>query len=297
VKFALGENVKRSNMTTANNRYPRTRMGVEQLVRDAFGAARDYQRGWEVFNVSGKGIPPRVDLELEALAEIITGKRLIHCHSYRQDEILALMRTCEQFGVRVAVFQHVLEGYKIADAIAKHGAGGSSFSDWWAYKYEVIDAIPYAGSLMHDAGMVVSFNSDDAELGRRLNLEAAKAMKYGNVPEEEALKFVTLNPAKQLRVDQYVGSLEPGKQADLVVWSGSPLSTLSRCEQTWIDGRRYFDRDEDQELRKRDRRMRVALIQKILGGTESMADADDASPRARDVWRHDESCRACDCIK
>jgi N-acetylglucosamine-6-phosphate deacetylase len=294
VKFALGENVKRSSSETST-RYPRTRMGVEQVVKDAFSAAKDYQRAWEQYNATKKGIPPRVDLELEALDEIVSGKRLIHCHSYRQDEILALLRTCEHFGVKIATFQHVLEGYKIADAIAKHGAGGSTFSDWWAYKFEVYDAIPYNGSLMRDAGVVVSFNSDDAELARRLNLEAAKAVKYGGVSEEEALKFVTLNPAKQLKIDQYVGSIETGKHADLVVWSGSPLSTLGRCEQTWIDGRRYFDRGEDQEMRKANARMRAALVQKILSGAEAMADAGEGEARPRDLWVHDQSCGACEC--
>jgi N-acetylglucosamine-6-phosphate deacetylase len=303
VKFALGENVKRSNSDTptragaAPPRYPLSRMGVEQLVRDAFSAARDYRRAWDQFKASGgKGIPPRVDLELEALAEIVEGRRMIHCHSYRQDEILALVRTCEQFGVKVATFQHVLEGYKVADALAKHGAGGSTFSDWWAYKYEAWDAIPYNGALMREAGVTVSFNSDDAELARRLNTEAAKSEKYGGVPEEEALKFVTLNPAKQLKIDAYVGSIEPGKHADLVVWSGSPLSGLSRCEQTWVDGRRYFDRREDQEMRKQNQSMRAALVQKILTGGEKPGDEDEREPRPRDAWKHDhEENRACDC--
>jgi N-acetylglucosamine-6-phosphate deacetylase len=242
VKFALGENVKRSNFEGRGPvRYPASRMGVEQLVRDAFQSAREYRRSWDQYKATGKGIPPRVDLEMEALWEIVSGQRMIHCHSYRQDEILALMRTCESFGVKVAVFQHVLEGYKVADVMARHGAAGSSFADWWAYKQEAWDAIPYDGALMREAGVLVSFNSDDAELARRLNLEAAKAMKYGGVPEEEALKFVTLNPARQLRIDQYVGSIEPGKSADLVVWSASPLSTLSACEQTWVAGRGYFE--------------------------------------------------------
>ena len=298
VKFALGENVKQSNSSgarTGPSRYPASRMGVEQLVRDAFQAARDYRRSWDEYKVSGKGIPPRVDLELEALWEIVSGRRMIHCHSYRQDEILAFMRTCEAFGVKVAVFQHVLEGYKVADVMAKHGAAGSSFADWWAYKYEAWDAIPYDGALMHGAGVLVSFNSDDAELARRLNLEAAKAVKYGGVPEEEALKFVTLNPAKQLKVDQYVGSIEPGKSADLVVWSGSPLSTLSACEQTWVDGRRYFDRAEDSEMRKKNAAMRTALVQKILGAGETMDDGEEREPRPRDVWSQHEDHAACDC--
>jgi len=274
-------------------------MGVDQVVRDSFNAAKDYRRSWDEFESGGsKGIPPRVDLELEALSEIVAGRRLIHCHSYRQDEILALMRTCEQFGVKVATFQHVLEGYKIADAIARHGAGGSTFSDWWAYKFEVYDAIPYNGALMRGAGVVVSYNSDDAELARRLNLEAAKAVKYGGVPEEEALKFVTLNPARQLRIDGSVGSIEVGKDADLVLWSASPLSGLSRCEQTWVDGRRYFDRQEDQDLRKKGASMRAALVQKILTGGEPMAaDEDEAQrePRPRELWRQDEDGAACDC--
>jgi imidazolonepropionase-like amidohydrolase len=225
----------------------------------------------------------------------VSGRRMIHCHSYRQDEILAFMRTCEQFGVTVGVFQHVLEGYKVADVMARHGAAGSSFADWWAYKYEAWDAIPYDGALMHEAGVLVSFNSDDAELARRLNLEAAKAVKYGSVPEEEALKFVTLNPAKQLKVDPYVGSIEPGKHADLVVWSGSPLSTLSVCEQTWVDGRWYFDRGEDREMRKRNGEMRTALVQKILGGGEPMDDGEEREPRPRDVWGNHEDCRAGEC--
>ncbi len=170
--------------------------------------------------------------------------------------------------MQIGTFQHVLEGYKVADAIARHGAGGSSFSDWWAYKFEVYDAIPYNGALLHNAGVVVSFNSDNAELARRLNLEAAKAVKYGGVEPDEALKFVTLNPARQLRIDQYVGSLEAGKDADLVVWSASPLSTYSRCEQTWVDGRRYFDLAEDKEARRRAAELRAKLVQRVLASGE-----------------------------
>ena len=281
IKFALGENVKQSNWgTRVTNRYPQTRMGVEQLVRDAFEAARQYRKDWDAWNRTKVGLPPRVDLELDALAEVVEGKRLIHCHSYRQDEILALLRTCESFGVKIGTFQHVLEGYKVADAIAKHGAGGSSFSDWWAYKWEVFDAIPYNGALLHNAGVVVSFNSDNAELARHLNLEAAKAVKYGGVPPEEALKFVTLNPARQLKIDSRVGSLEVGKDADLVVWSASPLSTYSRCEQTWVDGRRYFDIEEDKHLRSAAAELRARLVQRILAsGEESEKPGDDQKDR------------------
>ncbi len=285
IKFALGENVKQSNWGERyTTRYPQSRMGVEQIMRDEFNAARDYRRRAEAYLRQPSGLPPRVDLELEAVAEILEGRRLIHCHSYRQDEILTLLRTCEEFGVRIGTLQHILEGYKVADAIARHGAGGSSFSDWWAYKFEVIDAIPYNGALMHNAGVIVSFNSDDAELARRLNLEAAKAVKYGRVPPAEALKFVTLNPAKQLRIDEWVGSLEPGKHADLAVWSGSPLSVYSRCEQTWIDGRKYFDRATDASARQRADEMRAALVQRILASGDDPAGPGDSRTARRVQW-------------
>ncbi|MFN0018438.1 MAG: amidohydrolase family protein [Pirellulaceae bacterium] len=292
VKFALGENVKQSNWGEKfTSRYPQSRMGVEQIIRDAFSAAKDYQRQQEKWAAEHVGLPPRRDLELDALAEVVSGKRWIHCHSYRQDEILALIRVCDDHKIKIGTLQHILEGYKVADAMAKHGVMGSSFSDWWAYKFEVFDAIPYNGSLMHNAGVVVSFNSDDQELARHLNHEAAKAVKYGGVPEEEALKFVTLNPAKQLRIDQYVGSLEPGKQADFVLWSSSPLSTLSRCEQTWVDGRKYFDRAEDQAGRLERDKMRTALMRKILESGQDAGDGKDKTDDESDLWpRHDEFC-------
>lgn len=270
IKFALGENVKQSNWGERfNTRYPQTRMGVEQLVRDEFTTAREYEQRWKDWNHSHKGIPPRRDLELDAIVEVLNGKRLIHCHSYRQDEILALMRTCEDFGVRIQTFQHILEGYKVADVMARHGVGGSSFSDWWAYKIEVYDAIPYNGVLMHDQGVVVSFNSDDSELARRLYLEAAKAMKYGGVPEQEALKFVTINSARQMGIDNRVGSIEVGKDADLAVWSHSPLSIMTVCMQTWIDGRKYFDREEDKQIHARDEKWKAELVQKVLAAGDS----------------------------
>ncbi len=265
IKFALGENVKQSNWGDRfTTRYPQTRMGVEQIIRDEFRAAQDYEKAFERAKKNPNLIPPRRDLELDAISEILHGTRLVHSHSYRQDEILMLIRVADDFGFRVATFQHVLEGYKIAEAIAKHGAGASTFSDWWAYKFEVIDAIPYNGTLMHDAGVVVSFNSDSDELARRLNTEAAKAVKYGGLSEVEALKFVTINPAKQLHIDNRVGSIEVGKDADFVIWSGSPLSSLSVCEQTWIDGRKYFDRDEDRLMNARIEKERAELIQKVL---------------------------------
>ena len=241
IKFALGENVKQSNWTERQSRFPQTRMGVPTFYVNRFTAARQYLDAWAEYRRKG-GVPPRTNLELEALGEILNGTRFIHCHSYRGDEILAFLRVCESFNVRVATLQHVLEGYKVADEIARHGAGGSCFTDWWAYKFEVWDAIPYAGSLMHARGVNVSFNSDSSELARRMYLEAAKAVKYGGTSETEALKFVTLNPAKQLGVDKWVGSLEVGKDADFALWSHSPLAYNTVCEQTWIEGRKYFDR-------------------------------------------------------
>lgn len=266
VKFALGENVKRSNFSPPSGspiRYPATRMGVEQIIRDRFKAAQDYERAWKEWERDKARIPPRRDLELEAIVEMLSGKRLIHAHCYRQDEILMLLRVAEDFGIRIATLQHVLEGYKVAEAIAKHGAGASSFSDWWAYKMEAWDAIPGNGPLMHKQGVLVSYNSDNSQLATRLNWEAAKALEFG-IPEEEALSFVTLNPAKQLRIDNRVGSIEAGKDADIAIWSGHPLSTLTKCEQTWIDGRKYFDLKDDEAARKEIQRQRAVLVQKIL---------------------------------
>ncbi|MDG1896512.1 MAG: amidohydrolase family protein [Fuerstiella sp.] len=294
VKFALGENVKQSNWGDEyTTRYPQTRMGVQQIFRDSFQAAQEYAARMDAWHKNHRGLPPRRDLELDALREIVEGDRWIHCHSYRQDEILALIRVLNEYEITIGTFQHILEGYKVADEMAKHGAMGSAFSDWWAYKFEVYDAIPYGGALMHKAGVVVSFNSDDAELATRLNQEAAKAVKYGGVSPADALKFVTLNPARQLRIDQYVGSLEVGKHADLAVWNGPPLSNYSRCEQTWIDGALHFDRDEDEAHRQRIAEMRNTLIQKILTSGEKMRGVgeDDDDPSA--LWpRHDEFCHA-----
>ncbi|NQV15031.1 amidohydrolase family protein, partial [bacterium] len=269
IKFALGENVKQSNWgDDVNTRYPQTRMGVEQILRDAFTRARDYKKNWQEYDKKSKWrttlIPPRKDLELDALVEVLEGKRLVHCHSYRQDEILMLTRVAEDFGFTVRTFQHVLEGYKIAERIAEHGAGASTFSDWWAYKFEVYDAIPYNGALMHAAGVLMSFNSDSYELARRMNLEAAKGVKYGGMSEIDALNAITINPAKQLGIDKWVGSLEEGKDADFVVWTGHPLSTQSVCDETWIDGRQYFSLKKDAELLARDKVIRQLLTQKIL---------------------------------
>ncbi len=296
IKFALGENPKQSNWGDRyTSRYPQTREGVEQIIRDEFRAALDYERTWKDYQSGKMKIPPRRDLRLDAIAEILHGKRIIHCHSYRQDEIEMLMRVAEEFGFRVGTFQHVLEGYKVADQMAAHGAMGSTFSDWWAYKFEVYDAIPYNGALMHDEGVVVSFNSDSDELARRLNTEAAKAVKYGGVSQEEALKFVTINPAKQMHVEKRVGSLEAGKDADFVVWSGNPLSTYSICEQTWIDGKKYFDRDEDRKMNEEVTRERSTLIQKILQSNKSGAGGGKVTASSEESYRSDEkepySCR------
>ncbi|MEM9366852.1 MAG: amidohydrolase family protein [Planctomycetota bacterium] len=294
IKFALGENVKRNT-----SRYPNTRMGVEQLLRDQLLAARQYDAVRVAYEQGKRDrLPVRRDLQLDALAEIQRGERWIHCHSYRQDEILATLAVLEEFNIQIGTLQHILEGYKVADAMARHGAMGSSFSDWWAYKFEVFDAIPYNGILMHDAGVVVSFNSDFAELGRHLNTEAAKAVKYGGLEPQEALKFVTLNPAKQLRIDERVGSLEVGKDADLVIWSGPPLSTTSRCEQTWIDGKCYFSLKKASGMQQRDQELRRRLIQSVLIGDDrssSIASSDASTAKAEapeeQRWkRYDEYC-------
>lgn len=264
IKFALGENVKGANWGDGS-RYPQTRMGVEQVLRDAFTAARAYAAGWAQWRSAGARAPePRRDLQYEALVEILERRRLIHVHSYRADEILMFTQVAREFGLEVAAFQHVLEGYKVADSIAGIGAGASTFSDWWAYKMEVMDAVPSNAAMLHRQGVLTSLNSDSNELARRLNTEAAKAVKYGALTPQEALALVTLNPAKQLRIEARTGTLEPGKDADFVIWSGPPLSTFSRVEQTWIEGRRYFDLDADRELRasavqERQRLMGLAL--------------------------------------
>ncbi len=253
IKFALGENPKGSNWQTPRPRYPQTRMGVSALIRERFLAARDYRRRQKEAEAARKRgetvMPVRTDYQLEAIAEVLEGKRAIHAHSYVKQEILDLIRICEEFGVKIGTFQHVLEGYKVADEIAAHGAGASSFTDWWAYKFEVYDAIPYSPALMRERGVLVTLNSDSDELARRMSLEAAKVVKYGGVPRQEALKMVTFNAAKQLGVEKRVGSLDPGKDADFVLWSGDPLDTRTVCLQTWIDGRKYFDRDEDRKAR------------------------------------------------
>ena len=278
IKFALGENV-----TRPRGRYPNTRMGVEALLRDSFREAREYatkQSDYAALTDEQRAITmaPRRDLQLECLAEILAGKRLIHCHSYRQDEILMLLRLAEEFNFRIGTFQHVLEGYKVADLIAKHGAGASTFSDWWAYKMEVMDAVPFNGAMMHDVGVVVSFNSDSDEMARRMNMEAAKAMKYGDCTAVEALKFVTLNPAKQLRIDKRVGSLEVGKDGDFVIWSGEPLSSFSVADSTWIEGACYYDRANERVLRERDLKLRARLLELAVAEGEKSGNIKTVEP-------------------
>ncbi len=287
IKFALGENVKQSNAGDRNTtRFPQTRMGVGTFYINRFTAARHYASEWQRWRDAGQQAPaPRRDLELEALAEILQGSRLIHCHSYRQDEILAFLRTMEAFNVRVATLQHILEGYKVADEIARHGAGASAFADWWAYKFEVLDAIPYAGSLMHQRGVLVSFNSDSSDHARRLNFEAAKAVKYGGTPEPDALRFVTTNPARQLRIDHRVGALAPGLDADFVLWSGNPLDSSSTCLETWIEGARYFSRAREAARVADLREEHAALVAKARKASKGAAKPDNASPAKADAAR------------
>jgi len=268
IKFALGENVKRAGGT---GRFPQTRMGVEQVYYDAFIRAKEYQKTKETFaGLSEKQksktgtTAPRIDLELETLSEILNQQRFISCHSYIQSEIMMLMTVGDSMGFRVNTFTHILEGYKVADKMKKHGAGGSTFSDWWAYKFEVNDAIPYNGAIMHKQGITVAFNSDDAEMGRRLNQEAAKAVKYGGVSEEEALKFVTLNPAKLLHLDDKMGSIKVGKDACVVLWSDNPLSIYAKVEKTIIDGVVYYDSEQDEARQKANATEKARIIEKML---------------------------------
>ncbi|GGG48919.1 periplasmic amidohydrolase [Croceivirga lutea] len=257
IKFALGENVKQSNWSSYS-RFPQTRMGVEQVMVNYFQRAKEY----DALKKSGK--PYRVDEELETLAEILNGERFISCHSYVQSEINMLMKVAEKFNFRINTFTHILEGYKVADKMKEHGVGGSTFSDWWAYKYEVKDAIPYNAAIMASQGVTVAINSDDREMSRRLNQEAGKTMKYGGVDEIEAWKMVTLNPAKLLHIDNKVGSIEEGKDADLVLWTDYPLSVYAKAEKTIIDGAVYFDKDLDEAQRAAIQKERAELTQMML---------------------------------
>lgn len=288
IKFALGENVKQSNWgADYDSRYPQTRMGVEQFFYDNFYRARTYGQDKRIAAArkkhekkkrrrrkeETKHAPFRTDLQLEALLEILIGKRYITCHSYVQSEIIMLLNVADSMGFDVNTFTHGLEAYKVADKIKAHGAAVSTFSDWWAYKYEVKDAIPFNAAILNAEGVLVAINSDDAEMGRRLNQEAAKTIKYGGVSEEEALKMITLNPARMLHIDQYVGSISPGKDADFVIWSGHPLSVYSKAEQTYIDGIKYFDRSADAVRQKRLQRERARITRLMREAVEAGAQA------------------------
>ena len=303
IKFALGENVKQSNWGDRfTNRYPQTRMGVETIIRDRFHAAQDYAKQWGEYNQQVERIRmlritveeqdrriaalvrPRRDLELEPLAEILRGERLIHCHSYRQDEILMLCRVAEDFGVTIGTFQHGLEVYKVAEVVREHAIGASIFSDWWAFKMEVYDGVPGAGPLQSEVGVLTSYNSDSDDVARRMNIEAAKAVRYAHpeapVSEAEGLKYVTINPAIQMGIGDRVGSIAVGKDADLVVWNTRPLSSFARPERVFVDGRELFSLERDMEDRRAIHRERARLIQKIMGGDE--ADRAGESAKAED---------------
>ncbi|MFT6296051.1 MAG: imidazolonepropionase-like amidohydrolase [Glaciecola sp.] len=267
IKFALGENVKRSS-NPASVRYPQTRMGVEQVFVNAFSQAQEYEKEWGEYNSLSRSqqrnaVAPRRDLVHEAMLEILNRERFVTSHSYVQSEINMLMEVADSFDFNINTFTHILEGYKVADKMAEHGAGGSTFSDWWGYKWEVRYAIPYNAALMQQAGVVVALNSDDAEMSRRLNQEAAKAVKYGNVSEIDALKMVTLNPAKLLHLDDRMGSILVGKDADLVLWSDHPLSVYAAADTTWVDGIPFYSREQDRLLRQQISDERDRIISKI----------------------------------
>ena len=307
IKFALGENPKRSRMPAGiPKRYPATRMGVMDVIHQAFTDARAYQKEWQDYEAAKQAarqsskqrrrgesaqpepIPPRRDRKLENLAQILDGTRLVHAHSYRADEILQLLRLAEELGFRIATLQHVLEGYRVADEIAAHGAGASTFSDWWGFKMEAAEAIPYNAALMEERGVLVTINSDSAEEMRHLNLEAAKMMKWGGVDEVSALAMVTLNAAKQLGIEDRVGSIEVGKDADLVLYDGSPMSIRSVVQKTFVDGHLYFDREAD-----RQRQAKIDEMRELLDPKDDKGDEGTVSGAPSKVtWRHmDYTCR------
>ncbi len=289
IKFALGENPKRSGFTPPPGippRYPATRLGVEEVIRQAFIEATRIQKavGRLQHPQSSRRtnlIPPRRNEQLEPLVEVMEGKRYVHAHCYRADEILMLMRVANEFGFKVRTFQHVLEGYKIADEIAASGAGGSTFSDWWGYKVEAYDAIPYNAALMTERGVVVSINSDDAQEARQLNQEAAKSMKYGGMSANDALKLITINPAIQLGIDQRVGSIEVGKDADLAIYNHDPLSVYAVVQKTLIDGQVYFDRQKDSAGRAALAKEKQDLLDKEKKAAEEKKDEDKEKPRTK----------------
>jgi imidazolonepropionase-like amidohydrolase len=281
IKFALGENPKSANFRPPEGQqrqYPATRMGVEEVIRKSFVDARDYMAAWDEYEAKRKrnetAIPPRRDLLMETMADILRGKIDVHAHSYRSDEIVMLLNLADELGFKVRELQHVLEGYKVAREIARHGAGAGTFIDWWGYKAEAYDAVPYNIALLLRDGVLTSVNSDSDELARHLNHDAAKAVKYGGVSDEDALRLCTINPAKQLRLDHRMGSIETGKDADLVIWNGHPLSSYSRVETTFIEGEVYFDRQEDLRKREELRREKEQRLKK---------EADEAAAAKKDT--------------
>ncbi len=294
IKFALGENVKQANWGEDNTiRFPQTRMGVEQVFIDHFTQAREYEAAWKAYNgLSAKlkvgATPPRRDLEMETLLEILNSERFISCHSYVQSEINMLMKVAEQFGFHINTFTHILEGYKVADKMLKHGAFASTFADWWAYKMEVQDAIPYNAALLSMVGVVTAINSDDAEMGRRLNQEAAKGVKYGGMTEEEAWKMVTLNPAKMLHLDATLGTIEPGKDGDVVLWSENPLSVYAKVEYTLIDGTIFYSQEHDEQLRQTLATERNRLIQDMLSAKNGGAPTQRPVKKVQKLWHCDD---------
>jgi imidazolonepropionase-like amidohydrolase len=298
IKFALGENPKRSNFTLPGQprRYPATRMGVEEVIRDAFTRARDYKKTWDEYRAAqSRGeknlIAPRRDLQLEPLVEVLEGKRLVHSHCYRADEILMLISIADEFGFKIRTFQHVLEGYKVAKEIARHGAGASIFTDSWGYKIEAYDAIPYNAAIMTRAGVSVSINSDSDERARRLNIDAAKLQKFGDLSEDEALKTITLNPAWQLGIQDRVGSIDVGKDADVVIWNGHPFSTSSRVETTLIDGEVFFDRRQDLARRPELLKERAELEKAEPNRPPAKGGTPPQAPPARITGERDEADR------
>ncbi len=304
IKFALGKNVKRANspnipvpipgFSTGQRRYPATRMGQAEVIRGFFTRARDYKRTWDEHRTAvSRGeknrIPPKRDLQLEPLVEILEGKRLVHAHCYRADEILMLINLADELGFKIKTFQHVLEGYKVAKEIARHGAGASTFADFWGYKVEAYDAIPYNSAIMVRNGVNVSRNSDSDERARRLNIDAAKMMKYGGLSEEEALKLITLNPASQLGVESRVGSIDVGKDADLAIWNAHPFSVYARVDTTFVDGEIFFDRQQDIARRAGLEAERKSLEQLEANRPPAQGAAPPRTPPARrTAYTHDD---------
>jgi len=294
IKFALGENVKRSstpNQPGVQRRYPNTRMGVEETIRDAFVRARDYKRAWDEYRANAAKdknlLPPRRDLQLEPLVEVLEGKRYVHAHCYVASEILMLLNLADEFGFKIKTLQHVLEGYKVAKEIAAHGAGASIFADSWGYKIEAYDAIPYNAAILTRAGVVVSMNSDSDERARRLNIEAAKAMHWGDLTEEQALRLITINPAIQLGIQDRVGSLEVGKDADVAIWNGHPFSVYSRVDTTFVDGTVYFDRQQDLARRADLAKERATLEQAEPNKPPAQGQSPQAPRRRRPTHEDD----------